>query len=910
VQPEDALKPRPTVVLIDEQPTNPNITLAPEEDNETPSRLRQQELVERIVTRVQPEDALKPRPTITLIDEQPTSPNIAPVPSLPADSEPVEANEAGIPIYPVLSAYSRLQEAEGEQLDFPDNKELPAQLSFTKTLPVAVEEEPAKKPNRRAIAALTVVCVAVFFTAMDQTVVVTALPKMLPDLQILATQIDHAAWIISAYLLGFVVAMPLMGRVSDIYGRRRIFLLCLSIFGISSIFCSLAPVMASIFDISDLRSLGIDTSSQPLVWMIAARLVQAIGGGAIVPIAMAVASDFYGQEKRGLALGIVGAVTEAGGALGPLYGALVVEHLGWQAIFSLNVPVVIILLVAGWFLIPRGRRLLQSIDWLGAALLAGALTCLSIGLAQQGTSLGPVTTNGSSASNPVALVLAVVFLAAFIVVEFKVRWPVVDLANFKRLAFSASSLVSLLIGAALIIAMADIPIYVDTVLRGSILESGLALLRLTVMIPIGAVVGGWLCNRFSCRWVGVASLLITGLGFYLMSQWPIQPNQWQITISTLVAGLGFGLVIAPIGTTAINSLWPSQAGVGSAVVTALRMVGMTLGLSVLTSWALARFQQLAAQYPTLSPKATPAQFTAWSQGYAAHLVESLHSTYCSVFLISMFICLLAIIPAFFLWQRQAPVEEPEEHALLLYEDEASLSPAILKQRKRKRLITIAVASLAVLVLVGGLTAEWFRENAEYGDSPLSTTIANLLHKNGPNTSLSASKLSLLALDGDALTSIFASQLNLQQGVLSDLSAVPGPNNGLVIGFNLHINVSGIQRTIPVEIDGTVGVDSQQNIQLTVQQFKRDGVVADANATASMQRALNEMLSSTVMPTLHNQFKGIKITSVYTSTSIPCAQNIEMFVLQIESTATTGGSAQPKPFCLRGSVDLQKLLPQA
>src|SRR5262249_48319294 len=153
---------------------------------------RQQELVERVVTRAQAGDTLKPRPTVVLIDEQPTNPNLVSVPSPPTDSEPVEANEAGIPIYPVLSAYSKLQEGECEQLDFPENNELPAQLSFTKTLPVAIEEEPTKKPNRRAIAALTVVCVAVFFTAMDQTVVVTALPKMLPDLQILATQIDHA----------------------------------------------------------------------------------------------------------------------------------------------------------------------------------------------------------------------------------------------------------------------------------------------------------------------------------------------------------------------------------------------------------------------------------------------------------------------------------------------------------------------------------------------------------------------------------------------------------------------------------------------------------------------------------------------------------------------------------------------
>src|SRR5439155_15893512 len=204
-----------------------------------------------------------------------------------------------------------------------------------------------KRERRVALAALFIACIGVFITALDQTVVVTALPKIIadPGINIPFTQLDHAAWIISAYLLGFIIAMPLMGRVSDIYGRRRIFLLCLLIFGVGSVCCGLAPFLGDNVDLSFLSALDavhlhIDTSAPGLIWLIAARLFQAIGGGAIVPVAMAIASDFYGQERRGLALGIIGAVTEAGGVLGPLYGALVVEHLGWQYIFYLNVPLV------------------------------------------------------------------------------------------------------------------------------------------------------------------------------------------------------------------------------------------------------------------------------------------------------------------------------------------------------------------------------------------------------------------------------------------------------------------------------------------------------------------------------------------------------------------------------------------
>ncbi|MFL5703096.1 MAG: MFS transporter, partial [Ktedonobacteraceae bacterium] len=430
-----------------------------------------------------------------------------------------------------------------------------------------------------AIAALTMACIGVFFTAMDQTVVVTALPPIINNLNIGVTKLDHAAWIISAYLLGFVIAMPLMGRVSDIYGRRRIFLLCLSIFGVGSILCGLAPVLAQLSDLGFLSAINLDTSSPGLIWLIAARFIQAIGGGALVPVAMAIASDFYGPARRGLALGIIGAVTEAGGVVGPLYGAIIVQQFGWQYIFYLNVPIVIALMIAAWKLIPRGSRLHEGIDWPGAVLLGLALTCLSLGLAQQGTDLGPTPANAPAPqNNPVSIALAIVFLIAFVLVERKVRWPVVDLSLFKRLPFSATSLVSLLVGAALIIAMADIPIFVDTVLQLPVLDSGLALLRLTAMIPLGALLGGWLCNRITCRFTGVLGLLFTATGFYLMSRWPIHVDWTQITISTVTAGFGFGLVIAPIGTTAINAVKAQQAGMSSAIVTSLRMVGMMLGL--------------------------------------------------------------------------------------------------------------------------------------------------------------------------------------------------------------------------------------------------------------------------------------------------------------------------------------------
>lgn len=830
-----------------------------------------------------------------------------------------------------------------------------------------------------AFAALAVACISVFFTAMDQTVVVTALPPMITDLGIPPTKLDHAAWIISAYLLGFIIAMPLMGRVSDIFGRRRIFLLCLSIFGFGSLLCALAPFFAQLSDLGFLSGVGIDTSSPGLIYLIGARFLQAIGGGAVVPVAMAIASDFYGEERRSLALGVIGAVTEAGGVVGPLYGAIIVQQLGWQYIFYLNIPIVIVIIILAWFLIPRSTRLREGIDWLGALLLGGALTCLSLGLAQQGTDLGPTPANAPAPqNNPIALALALILFIAFILVERKVRWPVVDLSLFKRFPFSASSLVSLLVGAALIIAMADIPIFVDTVLNRPVLDSGLALMRMTIMIPIGALLGGWLCSRISCRVTGILGLLFAAAGFYLMSRWPMDVGWTQITISTVTAGLGFGLVIAPLSTTAINAVRETQAGIGSAIVTALRMTGMILGLAALTSWALAYFKQLASQYPSLPLTATTAQFVQWSKGYAAHLITSAHMVYSEVFFVTMFVCLIAIIPAIFLWGRDvkveaqfvAPVPVPDPAAQAIDQqavepqgmaaqsiapiaadpadpdaptavilppeaESASLAATGILQdpslptefgelpplppdmggnggnggnpRRRRRRLIIAVACLLLLLLLIG--AGIFAAFSWQSSPNTASNGAPGAPTNTP-TVVSGPRMIDLTLDQGALTSLFVSQLGLQQGAITNMKVTPAAHNGLVMTLNLNIDADGISRVMPVELDTTIGLDHHQNIQLAVHHLKRDGIDAGASAAASIQQALDHLLINQMMPALHGQLKGVQLLSVFTSTTSGCGKNTEMLVLRIKAPPIQGIAAQPTPapFCLKGPINIKQLLP--
>src|SRR5215469_1017007 len=540
-----------------------------------------------------------------------------------------------------------------------------------------------------ALLAMVAACAAVFLTALDQTVVVTALPKIITDLQIPPEQLDRAAWIVSGYLLGYVIAMPLMGRVSDMYGRRRIFIICLGIFAFGSLFCGLAPILGNQVDIRFLQHSGINVAapgdfSDPaalnpgLVWLVAARFVQAAGGGAIIPVAMAVVGDFYGEKQRALALGLVGMVTEAGGVLGPLYGALIVQNWGWQAIFFLNLPIVAVLAYFIWRLIPpvkatsRVPRMRERIDLPGTLLLGAVLICLSLGLSQEAAT-SPVTGSGTSQApiqnNPWLIGASLVLLAAFIVIEIYLErrrsgprieetstqgkrsfLPVVELSLFKRPAFAASALVSLLVGAALIIAMVNIPLFIATVLGGQPIDSGLALLRLTAMIPVGAITGGWLCARISCRLTAIIGLIFAAIGFWLMHLWPIQVGWIQITTSTIAGGFCFGLVIAPIGTTAINVVSNRQMGMASSVVTVLRMVGMILGLAALTSWGLGRFHDLLLAFKP--PAGTSPLSDKYNAALAQYVVFAAHEVYTSIFLAAGVLCLVAIIPAFLLEGRK------------------------------------------------------------------------------------------------------------------------------------------------------------------------------------------------------------------------------------------------------------------
>jgi MFS family permease len=432
-------------------------------------------------------------------------------------------------------------------------------------------------------------------------------------IQLPVTQLDRAAWIVIGYLLGYTLALPLMGRVSDVYGHSRIYIVSLAVFAIGSIIVALA---------------------QNLTWLVAARVIQAIGGGALVPIAMAIAGDLYGGRSRALAIGVVGAAAEAGAAFGPFYGAAIAQFWGWQWIFWINIPVSLaIVLVVARYLRPS-VRIPGKVAYLDGLILAAALTLFTLGISRQSGQPGFLAyLLGFVAAS-------FVFFALFVWRTLRTPQPLFQFSMFRQHNFAVANLVNLLVGAALIVTMVNVPLMSDTILGTSPIEGGLRLLRFTIMLSIGALIGGLMTKRFGYRVPTISGLVLSAAGLFLMGRWSLTIADPSLSVHLALAGLGFGLVIAPLGTAVLDSVREVQKGIASSLVVMMRMVGMMIGLAAVTAWGMDRFHLMTAGISL--PEILDAPET---------LTQTLLGLFSGFFFAAMGICLVAIVPALWLGRK-------------------------------------------------------------------------------------------------------------------------------------------------------------------------------------------------------------------------------------------------------------------
>ncbi|MFL6060878.1 MAG: MFS transporter [Marmoricola sp.] len=523
--------------------------------------------------------------------------------------------------------------------------------------------------SRGSSALLALAAVAVAFAAADTYVVVLSLPDMMGSVGLSIEQLQRAAPIISGFLLGYVAMLPLIGRIADLRGRLPVLVGSLLVFGFGSL------VTAAAYDLPSL---------------VAGRFLQGVGGGGLVPVTLALVADLYPVEKRGVPLGVVGAVQELGSVLGPLYGAAVLAVGDWRDIFWINlaaglvlaagvvalgrrspgsttevtrarrrVDVVGLLLLAAWIaalllVMRQPEKLVTSVRWgapfvpygedgltgsvwfsplgfvavgLGLVLLAWLVLAprvafldvrswlasvrqadlpgaLLLAIALGGVILAFATANPEvqvfSDAGPVYLAVAAVALIAFVVHQRRAEAPLIPRGAFAARPAWGSLLVSFFVGAALIAALVDIPVFARVSVYGdSQVKAALTLVELLVALPIGALAGGFLTRSLPAGAVAAAGLVLASLGFWRMAAWDVDSLHHHLSSGSVLAvtGLGFGLALAPVNAALLATTDAASHGVTSAMLVVSRMVGMLVGISALTTLGLRRYYAVSGDFP-------------------------------------------------------------------------------------------------------------------------------------------------------------------------------------------------------------------------------------------------------------------------------------------------------------------------
>ena len=411
---------------------------------------------------------------------------------------------------------------------------------------------PIQLPHRQRIEILIAVLMGIFLAALDQTIVGTALPVIVSDLN----GNDVYVWAFTAYLLTATISGPIYGKLSDIYGRRPIFIIGVSIFLLGSILCGL---------------------SQEMWQFILFRGIQGLGAGALFPVALAIIGDIFAPSERGKYQGFFGAVFGLSTLIGPALGGFITDNFGWHWIFYVNVPIGVVVLYVIWRVLPahHEKDADRHIDYPGALFLTAALVPLLIGFTNK--QFGEWTDPDVGGLIALGLLLA----AVFIFVESRAKEPIAPLGLFRLRAFTASVIAFFLAAMGFFAAVVFLPRWFQFVLGSSATESGYQILPLLLGLIIAAVSTGQIVARTGrYKALTVIALLVTAVGLYLLTNLRPDTPLWQVWLWMAITGLGVGPTFAVFTLVVQNAVPVRSLGAATSGLTLFQQLGGTIGLAI------------------------------------------------------------------------------------------------------------------------------------------------------------------------------------------------------------------------------------------------------------------------------------------------------------------------------------------
>jgi EmrB/QacA subfamily drug resistance transporter len=408
-------------------------------------------------------------------------------------------------------------------------------------------------PENKKWWTLGAVSVGLFMIMLDNTVVNVALPSMRRSLHMSLSELE---WVVAGYALTFAAFMLIGGKLADFVGRRLVFMIGLGVFTGASLACGLAPNGG---------------------FLIGARIVQGLGGALMNPATLSIIAATFAPRERGRAIGIWAGVSAMALAIGPLVGGLLTEHVNWNWIFFINVPVGLLGLLAIPFFIDESRDTTaeQRLDVPGLATSALGLFSLTYAFIE-------ANSYGWGSGRIIgAFVVAAAALASFVLLERHQRAPMLDLSLFRNRTFGGANAAMLFVGLAMFGTFFYVSLYMQNVLHYSPVEAGASFLPMTILIILIAPRAGALTDRVGSRWLVGAGMTLLAVMLFYYTQLGAHESFWAILPGLLIGGFGMGMTMTPVTAAAMSAVSVDKAGVGSAVLNSARQVGGSLGIAVM-----------------------------------------------------------------------------------------------------------------------------------------------------------------------------------------------------------------------------------------------------------------------------------------------------------------------------------------